>query len=68
MAKKACSKAHSSELTARIADSGTSALAYTVTDSVTMLRRDLRRLLRDPSMTVLAYLWAIHLYTHREPR
>jgi ABC-2 type transport system permease protein len=30
-----------------------SALAYTVTDSATMLRRDLRRLLRYPSMTLL---------------
>ncbi len=30
-----------------------SALAYTVTDSATMLRRNLRRLLRYPSMTVL---------------
>jgi ABC-2 type transport system permease protein len=30
-----------------------SALAYTVTDSATMLRRDLRRLVRYPSMTLL---------------
>ena len=30
-----------------------SALAYTVTDSATMLRRNLRRLLRYPSMTLL---------------
>jgi ABC-2 type transport system permease protein len=30
-----------------------SAFAYTITDSTTMLRRDLRRLLRYPSMTLL---------------
>ena len=30
-----------------------SALIYTVTDSATMLRRNLRRLLRYPSMTLL---------------
>ncbi len=30
-----------------------STLAYTVTDSTTMLRRNLRRLLRYPSMTLL---------------
>jgi ABC-2 type transport system permease protein len=30
-----------------------STLAYTLTDSATMLRRNLRRLLRYPSMTVL---------------
>jgi ABC-2 type transport system permease protein len=47
-------------------------LAYTLSDSRVMLRRNLKHQLRYPSMTVMligiavvAYLWAIRLYNRR---